>query len=126
MSQIKKLFTATARGALVLTLLCALGVAAFGSGTSGASGDKPPVATSVRAITSGTATLITISGTAPMPYTVRRPEDRLLVVELPGVDGSQLSSAYEISSPLVEGVAVKRELREGLLLSSVRVSLRVP
>jgi type IV pilus assembly protein PilQ len=126
MSQIKKLFTATARGALVLTLLCALGVAAFGSGTSGASGDKQPVATSVRAITSGTATLITISGTAPMPYTVRRPEDRLLVVELPGVDGSQLSSAYEISSPLVEGVAVKRELREGLLLSSVRVSLRAP
>ena len=126
MSQIKNLFTATARGALVLTLLFALGVAAFGNGTSGASSEKPPVATSVRAAVSGTATLITISGTAPMPFNVRHSGERLLVVELPGVDGSQLSSSYEVSSPLVEGMKVKRELREGTSIPSVQVALRAP
>src|SRR5919199_5944528 len=121
MSHTKKLFTATARGALVLTLLCALGVAAFGNGTSGASADKPPMATGVRAVTSGTATLITISGTAPMPYTVRRPEDRLLVVELPGVDGSQLSQSYKVSSPLVGGVTVSRALRGNEPVATLQV-----
>ena len=66
MAYTKKLFEATARGALVLSLVVTLGVIALGNAGAVASSEKAPVATSVRAITSGDATLITIYGTAPM------------------------------------------------------------
>ncbi|HVF43728.1 MAG TPA: type IV pilus secretin PilQ [Pyrinomonadaceae bacterium] len=112
------------RGALVLLVVCTLAVTAFANGPVGAA--AAPVATSLRAITSGETTLITISGTAPMPYTVRRPDGRSVVVELPGVDASQLSSAYEFSSPLVESLAVRHALREGAPLSTLQVTLRAP
>lgn len=112
------------RGALVLLVVCLLAVTAFANGPVGAAAS--PVATSLRAITSGEATLITISGTAPMPYTVRRPDGRSVVVELPGVDGSQLAPAYEISSPLVESLTVKHVLREGASLSTLQIGLRAP
>lgn len=112
------------RGALVLLVVCLLAVTAFANGPVGAA--AAPVATSLRAITSGEATLITISGTAPMPYTVRRPDGRSVVVELPGVDGSQLAPAYEISSPLVEALTVRHSLREGVQLSTLQVTLRAP
>ena len=112
------------RGALVLLVVCLLAVTAFANGPVGAA--AAPVATSLRAITSGEATLITISGTAPMPYTVRKPDGRSVVVELPGVDGSQLLSAYAFSSPLVESLTVKHALREGASLSTLQISLRAP
>jgi type IV pilus assembly protein PilQ len=112
------------RGALVLLVVCMLALSAFANGPVGAA--AAPVATSLRTVISGEATLITISGTAPMPYTVRRPDGRSVVVELPGVDGSQLSPSYEISSPLVESLTVKRTLREGAPLSTLQVTLRAP
>src|ERR671921_13265 len=126
MAHTKKLPAAAVRGALVLLLVAALGQLALGSSPVGAAAAKPPVATNVRAAVSGAATLITIEGTAPMPYTVRRPDARLLVVELPGVDGSQLSNAYAVSSPLVESVTVKRELRGSEPVASLQVNLRAP
>ena len=112
------------RGALVLLVVCMLALSAFANGPVGAA--AAPVATSLRTVISGEATLITISGTAPMPYTVRRPDGRSVVVELPGVDGSQLSPTYEISSPLVESLTVKRALHEGTPLSTLQVTLRAP
>lgn len=125
MAYTKPFAAATARrGALVLLAVCVLAVTAFANGPVGAA--AAPVATSLRAITSGEATLITISGTAPMPYTVRRPDGRSVVVELPGVDGSQLAPTYEISSPLVESLSVKHALREGAPLSTLQVTLRAP
>jgi type IV pilus assembly protein PilQ len=125
MAYTKPFPAATARrGALVLFAVCLLAVSAFANGPVGAA--AAPVATSLRAITSGGATLITISGTAPMPYTVRRPDSRSVVVELPGVDGSQLSPAYEVSSPLVEGLTVRRAMREGAPLSTLQITLRAP
>ena len=126
MSHTKKSAAAAARGALVLLLVFAFGRTAFGSSPVGAAAGKPPVATSVRAVTDGASTLITISGTAPMPYTVRRPESRLIVVELPGVDGSQLSPAYGVSSLLVEAVTVKHSLRGAESTPSLQVALRAP
>src|ERR1044072_3882309 len=90
MAHTKKFPAAAVRGALVLLLVVALGQMALGSSPVGAAAAKPPVATSVRSTVSGTITLITIEGTAPMPYTVRRPDALHVVVELPGVDGSQL------------------------------------
>src|SRR3954468_2541657 len=116
--------TTARRGALVLLVVCMLGMSALANGPVGAA--AAPVATSLRAITSGETTLITISGTAPMPYSVRRPDSRSVVVELPGVDGSQLSSAYEFSSPLVESLSVKHSMREGAQLSTLQVTLRAP
>ncbi len=126
MAHIKKLPAAAARGTLVLLLVVALGQLALGNSPVGAAAAKPPVATSVRAVISGPATLITIEGTAPMPYTVRRPDALHVVVELPGVDGSQLSPTYGVSSPLVEGLTVKHALREGEPVASLQVSLRAP
>jgi type IV pilus assembly protein PilQ len=125
MAYTKPFPAATARrGALVLLVVCMLALTALANGPVGAA--AAPVATSLRAITSGAATLITISGTAPMPYTVRRPDSRSVVVELPGVDGSQLSPSYEVSSPLVEGLTVMRTLREGAPVSTLQVTLRAP
>ena len=126
MAHTKKLPAAAARGTLVLLLVVALGQMALGSSPVGAGVAKPPVATSVRAAVMGPATLITIEGTAPMPYTVRRPDARHIVVELPGVDGSQLSPNYGVTSPLVEGLSVRHALREGEPVSSLHVSLRAP
>lgn len=126
MSHTKKLPAAAARGALVLLLVVAFGPMALGSSPVGAAAAKPPVATSVRTAVSGEATLITISGTAPLPYTVRRPDPLNIVVELPGVDGSQLSSTYGFTSPLVGSLTVKRVLREGESVASLQVALRAP
>ncbi|HWS86204.1 MAG TPA: type IV pilus secretin PilQ [Pyrinomonadaceae bacterium] len=126
MAHTKKLPAAAARGALVLLVVVALGQLALGSSPVGAGVAKPPVATNVRAAVSGPATLITIEGTAPMPYTVRRPDALHVVVELPGVDGSQLSPSYGVSSPLVEGLTVRHALREGEPVSTLQVTLRAP
>ena len=124
MAHLKNLFAATCRGALVSLLVSTFGIVALGNNSGGAASVKPPIAQSVRAITSGAATLITITGTAPMSYTVRRPDARTLVVELPGVDGSQLAPSYGISSPLVEGVSVKQVIRGSEPVASLNVALR--
>ncbi|HEX7316512.1 MAG TPA: type IV pilus secretin PilQ [Pyrinomonadaceae bacterium] len=126
MAHTKKLPVAAARGTLVLMLVVALGQLALGSSPVGAGVAKPPVATSVRSSIDGPATLITIEGTAPMPYTVRRPDALHVVVELPGVDGSQLSPKYGVTSPLVEGLTVSHSLREGEHVASLNVILRAP
>jgi type IV pilus assembly protein PilQ len=126
MAHTKKLPAAAARGVLVLLLVAALGQLALGNSPVGAAAAKPPVATSVRTVVSGTTTLITIEGTAPMPYTVRRPDQLHVIVELPGVDGSQLSPSYGATSPLVESLTVKHALRDGEPVASLQVTLRAP
>jgi type IV pilus assembly protein PilQ len=122
----KTLFAATARGALVLALVCTLANLALGRTHAASSTERPPVATSLRAVTSGDATMIEIAGTAPMPFSVSKPDERRLVVELPGVDSTQLSPAYAVTSPLVEEVTVNHILREGEPVTSLQVSLRAP
>ena len=114
------------RGALVLLLACALTTFAAAATPGGAAAPRPPAARSVRAVTSGPATLITIAGTAPMPYSVRRAGDRLLVVELPGVDASQLAPAYHVTSPLVASLSVERAARPEGPQASLHVALRAP
>ena len=115
------LFAFARRGALVLLLVCTLSVLAL------ASTKITPVATSVSAYTSGTSTLITIYGTAPMAYSVSRPDARTVMINLPGVDASRLADSYSVTSPLVSGVIVERELR-GLndMTARMRVSLLAP
>jgi type IV pilus assembly protein PilQ len=111
----------TRRGALVLLLVCTLSVLAL-AGTKTA-----PVATSVSAYTSGSSTLITIYGTAPMAYSVSRPDARTIMVNLPGVDASRLSPYYSVTSPLVSSVIFERELHSPENISvRMRVGLIAP
>lgn len=95
----QKIHRATKRGALVLLLVCSFSIIAF-AGT--------PVATGLSAIVNGSTTRITIHGTAPMAYSVKRPDAFTLVIDLPGVDASRLSREYNFASPLVSGAALER------------------
>ncbi len=115
------LFGNTWRGALVLLLVCTLSMPVF-AGTK-----TQPVATSVSAYTSGSSTLITIYGTAPMAYSVSRPDARTIMLNLPGTDASRLADSYSVRSPLVAGVIVERELRGPQDMSArMKVALLAP
>ncbi|HEY0547863.1 MAG TPA: type IV pilus secretin PilQ [Pyrinomonadaceae bacterium] len=119
MPALHHLYATTRRVTLVLLIVCSLSLVAL------AAGNSAPVATNVSATTSGAQTLITISGTAPMAYSVKRPDAHTIVVELPGVDASRLSSTYAVTSQLVEKVTVEREMNGSEQLSPrLRVDLR--
>jgi type IV pilus assembly protein PilQ len=85
-----------------------------------------PVVTGVSATTSGASTLITINGTAPMAYTVLRPDARTILIELPGVDATRLSRAYTVTSPLVASVTVEQRSGSKPVAPRLRIALRVP
>lgn len=110
------------RGALVLMLICSLSVSALAI--------RPNVvvmATNLSATINGVNTLITIEGTAPMAYSISKPDTRTVLVRLPGVDTSRLEQVYNVNSPLVAGVRVERVLRLGETpVPVVRVLLREP
>ncbi|MFN2454543.1 MAG: type IV pilus secretin PilQ [Pyrinomonadaceae bacterium] len=118
-------FAATRRGALVLSLVCLLQVFAFANAAA-----APPLVTGVRTTNSGATTLITISGTAPLAYAVKRPDARTIIVELPGVDASRLAPNYAVTSPLVSGVSIERRSLPGAqplaAAAVVRVNLLAP
>ncbi len=117
----RHLFGSTTRGALVLLLVCTLSWPAL------AGAKAQPVATSVSAYTSGSSTLITIYGTAPMAYSVSRPDARTIMLNLPGTDASRLADSYSVRSPLVAGVIVERELRGPQDMSArMKVALLAP
>jgi type IV pilus assembly protein PilQ len=119
MPALHHLYATTLRVTLVLLIVCSLSLVAL------AAGNSAPVATNVSATTSGAQTLITISGTAPMAYSVKRPDARTIVVELPGVDASRLSATYAVTSQLVEKVTVERETKGSEQLNPrLRVDLR--
>jgi type IV pilus assembly protein PilQ len=80
-----------------------------------------PSITHIAATTSGQSTLITVSGTTPLPFSVSRPDARTILVELPGVDTSRLSPTAKLSTPLVESVSVEKGRKAGL-----RIALRTP
>jgi len=62
--------------------------------------------------TEGSLTRILIESSAPPLYTVFRPTDRLIVIDLPGGEASKLLPAYSVKSALVESISV-RESRVG-------------
>ncbi|MCA1815469.1 MAG: type IV pilus secretin PilQ [Acidobacteria bacterium] len=91
-----------ARGTLVLFLLCQFNIAALA--------DVNPervFATGVRTTVEGAATRVTITGTAPLAHSVRRADERTLVVELPGVDAGKLSPSYVPDSQLIASMSVR-------------------
>ncbi|HEX8137956.1 MAG TPA: type IV pilus secretin PilQ [Pyrinomonadaceae bacterium] len=121
MSEQHYLLAAIRRGALVLFLMCSLSVLALANTT------LSPMATGVSATTSGASTFITISATAPMAYTVSRPDQRTILLDLPGVDATRLAESYSLGTPLVSGLMVERENRPNAKPTArFRISLRAP
>jgi type IV pilus assembly protein PilQ len=121
MSALHQLYRNTHRGALVLMFVCSFSLLAFASNVTA------PAATSVSATVSGASTLITISGSAPMAYSIKRPDARTILVKLPGVDASRLSQTYSVSSQLVDKVMVEHLSGSGQSLnSSLRIILLAP
>ena len=116
MSVQQKMHGATKRGALVLLLVCSFSIFAF-AGT--------PVATGLSALVSGPTTRITIHGTAPMAYSVKRPDAFTLVIDLPSVDASRLAREYNFASPLVFGAAIESSLKTGAT-ARLHFNLKVP
>lgn len=119
MPALHHLYATARRGALVLLFVCSLSLLALAGNASA------PVATGVRATTSGASTLITVSGTAPMAYSVKRPDANTILVELPGVDASRLSASYLVTSPLVEKVTVEQR-ENNQAAPRLRVQLLAP
>jgi type IV pilus assembly protein PilQ len=110
------------RGALVLMLIASLSVSALAIRPN-----VVPMATRLNATINGANTLITIEGTAPMTYSISKPDTRTVLVRLPGVDTSRLEQIYNVNSSLVAGVRVERVLRLGETpVPVVRVLLREP
>jgi type IV pilus secretin PilQ/predicted competence protein len=122
MSDLFRIKASIRRGALVLMLIL--------STTMSALAVRPnvvPAATRLSATINGANTLITIEGTAPMAYSISKPDTRTVLVRLPGVDTSRLEQVYNVNSPLVAGVRVERVLRLGETpVPVVRVLLREP
>ena len=82
---------------------------------------------SLRHETEGSLTRIFIESSAPPLYTVFRPTDRLIVVDLPGGEASRLAAAYTVKSALVESIAVRQSHAGGTagrVVARVEVSVR--
>jgi type IV pilus assembly protein PilQ len=122
MSDFFRLKASIRRGALVLLLICSLSISALALRPN-----VVPMAKNLSATINGGNTLITIEGTAPMAYSISKPDARTVLVRLPGVDTSKLEQIYNVNSPLVAGVRVERVLRLGETpVPVVRVLLREP
>jgi type IV pilus assembly protein PilQ len=63
---------------------------------------------SVKHQTVGALTRVLIESNAPPLYTVLRPTDRLVVIELPGGDASQLAPEYAVKTSLVDSIVVRK------------------
>src|ERR1051325_1514128 len=73
--------------------------------------------------TVGAATRILIESSAPPLYTVFRPSDRMIVVDLPGGEGSQLAPQYAVKNALVDSIAVRQMLSSGAGRSATRIEV---
>ena len=58
--------------------------------------------------TVGALTRISIESSAPPLYTVYRPSDRLIVVDLPGGEAAALAPQYKVGSDLVDSISVRQ------------------
>ncbi len=73
----------------------------------------------------GVQTRIYLEGTAELPYTIYRPDERTILVDLPGADASKLEDAYDIDSRGVERIQVERlRTASGQSLARLRIRLK--
>jgi type IV pilus assembly protein PilQ len=102
-----------ARRLVVLLVLLALvsNVNAFAGKSARAKATTPAQAytlVSLKHETVGALTRISIESSAPPLYTVYRPSDRLVIVDLPGGEASGLAAQYEVKSDLVDSITVRQ------------------
>jgi type IV pilus assembly protein PilQ len=102
-----------ARRLVVLPVLLALvsNVNAFAGKSARAKATTPGQAytlVSLKHETVGALTRISIESSAPPLYTVYRPSDRLIVVDLPGGEASSLAPQYEVKSDQVDSITVRQ------------------
>lgn len=116
-----------AKAALVLVALfstmIAAGPTALASPQSGAQQSVGIVA--LRHAADGAQTRIILEGTAELPYTIYRPDERTILVDLPGVDATKLDDGYAVDSRGVERIQVERlRTASGQSLARLRIRLR--
>ncbi|HEU4391826.1 MAG TPA: AMIN domain-containing protein, partial [Blastocatellia bacterium] len=107
------------RRLIALLVLTALGSSSVFAGTTAYSGSanspvsQPSAAQaftlmSLRHESVGAVTRILVESSAPPLYTVLRPTDRLIIVDLPGGEGSKLSPVYSVKSAVVDSITVRK------------------
>ena len=116
-----------AKAALVLVALFStmmtLGPTSLAAPISGAQQSVGIVA--LRHAADGAQTRIILEGTAELPYTIYRPDERTILVDLPGVDASKLDDGYPVDSRGVERIQVERlRTASGQSLARLRIRLR--
>jgi len=62
---------------------------------------------SLKQETVGALSRVLVESSTPPLYTVMRPNDKLIVIDLPGADGSKLLKQYAIDSPMIEHITVR-------------------
>ncbi|HXU34985.1 MAG TPA: type IV pilus secretin PilQ [Blastocatellia bacterium] len=113
---------------LSLVLLTLVGNASVfaGSNASGSNASGKTQAfdlVSLKHETVGPLTRILIETSAPPLYTIFRPTDRLIVVDLPGAEASRLASQYSVKSALVESIMVHAS-HAGRSVARIEVGVR--
>jgi type IV pilus assembly protein PilQ len=112
-----------AKAAMVLTTLLSMTIALCGPVMAGVQQTTKGVV-ALRTTAGGDQTRIIVEGTAELPYTIYRPDERTILVDLPGVDASRLDEAYTVDSSGVERIQVERlRTASGQSLTRLRVRL---
>ena len=121
----RRLVLSLALAALVSNCLV-LGRPSAGTG-SVPEGSQAFTLVSLKHQTVGALTRVLIESNAPPLYTVFRPTDRLVVVELPGGDAAQLASEYAVKSALVDSIVVRKTSggRSPAARSTTRIEITV-
>jgi type IV pilus assembly protein PilQ len=91
---------------LSVVLLTLVGNASVFAGPNASGKTQAFDLVSLKHETVGPLTRILIETSAPPLYTIFRPTDRLIVVDLPGAEASRLASQYSVKSALVESIMV--------------------
>jgi type IV pilus assembly protein PilQ len=98
------------------------------AGTSARAEAQAFALVSLKHETVGSLTRILIESSAPPLYTVFRPTDRLIVVDLPGGEASRLASEYSVKDSLVDLIMVRQSRTTagstGRSVARIEVSVR--
>src|SRR5437588_616888 len=99
----------TARRLVVSLVLLALvsNISVFANRNAGAEAQAFALV-SLKHETVGSLTRIMIESSAPPLYTVFRPTDQLILVDMPGGEASQLSPEYSVKSSVVDSISVRQ------------------
>ena len=111
--------------AALLSMIC-VGPVALAAPPRG-SAQQPVGIVALRHATEGAQTRIILEGTAELPYTIYKPDEQTILVDLPGVDAAGLEEAYAVGSRGVERIQVERlRTASGQSLARLRIRLGGP